>query len=72
MSRMSRRPKTSTQKGLHDISLHCPAGSDRNLRDVSNHNLIESPTRVSMEVIVTSKLVYFTYLRDVSNLLIKG
>ena len=30
------------------------------------------PTRVSMEAIVTSKLVYVTYLWDVSNLLFVG
>ena len=35
-----------------------------------SHMKSSNTTRLSMEVLVTSKLVYFTYLGDVSNLLI--
>ena len=47
---------------------------NQNVGKYTIHGCYGLYTRVSMEVIVTivSKLVYFTYLGDVSNLLIKG
>ena len=54
--------------------LECPDSLTKSRRITPGVEVLGCFTRVSMEVIVTnvSKLVYFTYLWDVSNLLIKG